>query len=49
MRNEMLERQTKRRENLEARMTKSKAKAARAKARSGDRAGFEGKKQKFLN
>lgn len=51
VRNEMLEKQTKRRENLKARMTKSKAKAARAKAVAAgqDRAGFEGKKRSFLN
>jgi hypothetical protein len=48
---EMMERQTKRKENLKARMTKSKAKVARAKAVAAgqDRAGFEGKKRSFLN
>lgn len=48
---EMMERQTKRKENLKARMTKSKAKVARAKAAAAgqDRAGFEGKKRSFLN
>jgi len=51
VRTEMLDRQTKRKDNLKGRMTKSKAKVAKAKAAAAgqDRAGFEGRKKTFLN